>query len=271
MPTVPPESAHTPIHQARQTAESFGSDPERYDRTRPRYPDDLVARIVGASPGPEILDVGCGTGIAARQFQAAGCQVLGVDPDARMADFARQRGLDAEVATFETWNDAGRQVDAIVAGMAWHWVDPIAGAGKAARVLRPGGLLAPFWYVFEPPTELGQAFTQVYQRVLPNSPFSGGPPMPGLARYSVIFDKATDGMRQAGVFSEAEQWRFDWERPYTKDEWLDMVPTAGGHSQLPDGQLDELLAGIGAAVDKAGGGFTMHYTAIVVAARARHT
>ncbi|MGW3626958.1 methyltransferase domain-containing protein [Streptomyces sp. NPDC000880] len=32
------------------------------------------------------LDVGCGTGIAARQFQAVGCRVLGVEPDARMAD-----------------------------------------------------------------------------------------------------------------------------------------------------------------------------------------
>jgi len=53
-------------------AESFGSDAERYDRTRPRYPDAMVDRIVAASPGPDMLDVGCGTGIEARQFQAAG-------------------------------------------------------------------------------------------------------------------------------------------------------------------------------------------------------
>lgn len=70
-------------------AESFGSDAARYDRARPCYPAALVERIVAASPGPGILDVGCGTGIAARQFQAAGCRVLGVDPDARMADLAR--------------------------------------------------------------------------------------------------------------------------------------------------------------------------------------
>jgi ubiquinone/menaquinone biosynthesis C-methylase UbiE len=69
MPTVPPERG---IHQYRRMAESFGVDAERYDRTRPRYPDALVERIVAASPGPEILDVGCGTGIEARQFQAAG-------------------------------------------------------------------------------------------------------------------------------------------------------------------------------------------------------
>jgi len=69
-------------------AESFGTDAQRYDRARPGYPDALVARIAAGSPGPKVLDVGCGTGIAARQFQAAGCTVLGVEPDARMADFA---------------------------------------------------------------------------------------------------------------------------------------------------------------------------------------
>src|SRR5205823_6386985 len=104
MPTLPRQEPH----QARQIAESFGLNAERYDRTRPRYPEAMVARIVAASPGPDVLDVGAGTGTAARQFQAAGCTVLGVDPDPLMADFARRRGLPVEVATFEDWDPAGR-------------------------------------------------------------------------------------------------------------------------------------------------------------------
>src|SRR5690606_41219093 len=94
MPTV-----HEDPHRARDVAESFGVDPERYDRARPRYPDALVERIVAASPGPDVLDVGCGTGIAARQFRAAGCTGLGGDPDARMAGHARRPGRPAEAAT----------------------------------------------------------------------------------------------------------------------------------------------------------------------------
>ena len=93
MPTLPSES-----HQHREMAESFGTDPERYDRARPRYPEAMVKAIVAASPGPDFLDVGCGTGIAARQFQAAGCRVLGVDVDARMAEFARRTGIPVEVS-----------------------------------------------------------------------------------------------------------------------------------------------------------------------------
>ena len=131
MPTLP--SARGPglenePHRHREVAESFGSDPERYERARPRYPDAMVNRIVAASPGPDVLDVGCGTGIAARQLQAAGCRVLGVDPDARMADLARRHGVDVEVAAFEAWDPAGRDFDAVVAGQAWHWIDPVAGA-----------------------------------------------------------------------------------------------------------------------------------------------
>ncbi|WP_431933399.1 class I SAM-dependent methyltransferase [Nonomuraea jabiensis] len=246
-------------------AESFGVDAERYDRTRPHYPDAMVARIVAGSPGPDVLDVGCGTGIEARQFQAAGCKVLGVDPDARMADFARREGLEVEVSTFETWEPAGRDFDAVIAGQAWHWVDPVAGAAKAARVLRPGGRLAVFWNVSQIPPDVGAAMAAVYRRVLPDAPiYQRG--MSDSGAYAPLSDKAADGIRQVNAFGDVEEWRFDWERPYTRDEWLDLVPTTGTHTGLPAATLREVLAGVGAAVDAAGGGFTMRYTTVVVTA-----
>ncbi len=85
-----------------------------------------------ASPGRDVLDVGIGTGVSALPFQAAGCRVLGVEVDAPMAEFARAHGLDVEVAKFEDWDPARRMFDAIIAGMTWHWIDPAAGAKKAA-------------------------------------------------------------------------------------------------------------------------------------------
>src|SRR6185437_13427113 len=150
-PLPQPDPPPSEPHRARQMAESFGMDAEPYDRARPACPPELVERIRSASPGVEFLDVGCGTGIEARQFQAAGCVVLGVEPDARMARFAQASGLRVEVTTFEAWEPAGRRFDAVVAGQSWHWVDPVAGVAKAAPVLRPGGRLAVFGHVFEPP------------------------------------------------------------------------------------------------------------------------
>lgn len=247
-------------------AESFGADTERYDRTRPRYPDALVERIVAASPGSEVLDVGCGTGTAARQFQVAGCAVLGVEPDERMADFARRSGVAVEVATFEAWEPAGRQFDAVVAGTAWHWVDPVAGAVKAARVLRRAGRLAVFWHVFQLPADVAVAFAAAYRREVPDSPFSFEPARPALEVYQALFAKAAGGIRESGSFSEPDQWRYDWEQPYTRDEWLDQMPTSGALGQLTPDKLTAVLEGTGAAIDALGGSFTMAYATVAVTA-----
>lgn len=270
MPTRPPEQARLAQqepHKHREIAESFGSDPERYDRARPRYPDAMVERIVAASPGPDVLDVGCGTGIAARQFQAAGCVVLGVEPDARMAEFARGSGVDVEVATIEAWDVAGRAFDAVVAGQAWHWVDPVAGAAKAAEALREGGRLAAFWNVDQPPAELTEAFVAVYQRLMPDSPFNlktvPKQPMDG---YQAMSAKAAGGIRAAGGFSDPEQWRFDWERSYIRDAWLDHQRTTGALTRLPADKLAEVLESVGAAIDAMGGSFTMPSATVVVTA-----
>lgn len=60
---------------------------DAYHRFRPRYPaailDDLDRLTGGAGAGPTV-DVGCGTGILARQLASRGAAVLGVDPSAPM-------------------------------------------------------------------------------------------------------------------------------------------------------------------------------------------
>jgi len=271
MSSAPPNPAPSPVpepHRHRQVAESFGEDAERYDRTRPPYPDALVNRIIAASPGRDVLDVGCGTGIEARQFRAAGCTVLGVEPDTRMAEFARRSGVEAEVATFEAWDPAGRKFDAVIAGTAWHWVDPVAGAAKAASVLRRDGRLAPFHHVFQTPPEVTEALASLYQRVVPDSPFNlaGQSARSNLDLYQPLFAKIADGIREAREFSEPEQWRFDWERTYSRDEWLDQLPTLGSLTQLAPDKLAQVQEGVGAAIDAMGGSFPMRYTTVAVTA-----
>ena len=259
-------TAAGPPHRQRQVAEGFGADAGRYDRARPTYPAGLVERIVAASPGRDVVDVGCGTGISSRLFQAAGCRVLGVEPDPRMAEQARQGGTEVEVAKFEDWDPAGRVFDAVIAAQAWHWVDLVAGAAKAAEALRPGGRLAVFWNAFDPPRELREAFGAAYRQAVPESPLSGFWARPAIDAYRTGGGRAADGMRQAGRFGEPEEWLADWARPYTRDEWLDLVPTLGGFRQSPESVQAELLAGLGAAVDAAGGAFTMRYTTLAVTA-----
>lgn len=265
---VPSPSLPAEPHHAREMAESFGIDPERYDRSRPRYPQEIVDRIVAASPGPDMLDVGCGTGIAARQFQAAGMRVLGLDIDARMADFARQRGLEVEVSKFEDWDPAGRTFDTVIAAQTWHWIDPVAGAAKAAKVLRSHGRLSLFRNDPRLAPELTSAFADVYRRVLPDLPLNphsqGNRASPATDALSA---KAIEGLRHVGGFAEPERWTCPWQRTYTRAEWLDELPTTGLLTRLPADRLQQLLEGIGAALDATvGDSFSIDYTTSVITA-----
>ncbi len=259
-----PEPGPPASHQARQVAESFGADAERYDRARPSYPAAMVDRIANASPGRDVLDVGCGTGIAARLFQAAGCRVLGVDPDARMAGLARRSGLTSRWRRSRPGTAPGGSSTQSSPGRhGTGWTRSPAPPGPRGYCVPAAGW--PCSGTRPSCADLGAAFGEVYREVQPGLPFN--PWARGaLDTYLTMGGTAADGMRQSGGFGDPEEWLFDWERPYTRDEWLDQLPTFGGHTQLAPAKLAELLAAIGAAVDKAGGGFTMHYTTVVITA-----
>jgi SAM-dependent methyltransferase len=255
----------------RDVSEGFGADARRYHRARPDYPAALADQIIRSLPGAErsVVDVGIGTGIAATLLRDAGLDVLGVEPDERMAALARESGFAVEVARIEDWDPAGRSFGAMIAAQAWHWVDPLAGAAKAASALVPGGLLAVFWNSFLPPAEVNAAIGAVYKHVLarvaPDAPdMSGG--MPGPEAYRRLCDAAAQAMTATGAFRAAEHWRFDWSRDYTTAEWLDAVQTFGGWGRIPAEGQREILDGIGAAIDGSGGSFTMRYATVGTAA-----
>lgn len=64
-------------------ATSFGQQAGACDRGRPEYPVEAVEWMLGTA-GPEVLDVGAGTGKLTRAVLATGRTVVAVDPDAAM-------------------------------------------------------------------------------------------------------------------------------------------------------------------------------------------
>jgi SAM-dependent methyltransferase len=225
---------------------------------------DSVLDLPGSQGGHlDVLDVGCGTGIAARQFQVRGCRVLGVEVDERMAAVAQDHGIEVEVSAFETWESDGRSFDVVTSGQAWHWVDPHRGAVKAADVLRPGGRLAVFWNVGRPDPPASEIFDDVYARLEPE-----------LDAYSILlghgssdrFAVGADGIRGTGRFSAPSTRGYRWSRSYTREQWLDQLPTHSDHRSLPPQRLDRLMTALGVAIDAQGGSFVMEYDTVVVTA-----
>src|SRR6202012_108993 len=94
---------------AQERSGLFDLQAEAYDRFRPTYPDTVIDELLGPEPeGLDVLDVGCGTGIASRQMAQRGAKVLGVELGPRMAEIARRHGIDVELAAFEGRDAAGR-------------------------------------------------------------------------------------------------------------------------------------------------------------------
>ncbi|NBH05587.1 SAM-dependent methyltransferase, partial [Amycolatopsis sp. SID8362] len=133
---------------------------------------------------------------------------------------------------------------------------PVAGPAKAARVLRPGGLLAVFAHVFQPPAAVADAL----KAAMPGSPFAGEQ-RSAAELYEVMFTGFADAIRASGVFGEPERRRFTWEKRYTREEWLDFLPTTGGLTRLAPEALAEVLAAVGAAIEKP---FVLPYTTLAV-------
>ena len=204
----------SPAHTDRRRAGSFGSAADEYDRYRPRYPQALIAELVGTE-GMQALDVGAGTGIASAQLMEAGALVLAVEPDPRMAHVATGKGIPVEVETFEDWNPAGRSFDLVVFAQSFHWVRPRIALEKVATILRPGGRLA-----------------LLSNRITPVSP-----PREELDKaYAHYLDptkrRAIDAVHDDGLDAMVEECGFAIERRsvverlhYDTDDWLSMACT----------------------------------------------
>jgi predicted TPR repeat methyltransferase len=93
------------------------------------------------------IDLGCGTGLAARAFAAFTDEIIGIDLSPRMIEIARLTGLYAELEVAEIVQGLRGKpqasADLILAADVMVYVhDMVPLLDEAARVLTPGGLLA---------------------------------------------------------------------------------------------------------------------------------
>jgi len=96
----------------------------------------------GVSAGMQLLDVGCGAGLAAMLAAARGSNVTGIDAAEAMLEIARSRVPAAEfyVGDIQQLPFADSRFDLVTGFNAFQYAaDPACALGEARRVTRPGG------------------------------------------------------------------------------------------------------------------------------------
>lgn len=135
-----------PVPANDPTGLRFGEVASLYEQGRPDYPAEAVDALL---PGgvDVVVDVGAGTGKLTRAIIRVARTVIAVEPDDAMrAVLAALVPTATPLAgTAEDLPLADGSADAVVAGQAWHWVDPNRAVREVARVLRPDGALGLVW------------------------------------------------------------------------------------------------------------------------------
>lgn len=112
-----------------------------------RPANEAVFDRCGVAPGTRLLDVGCGSGYAARIAADRGAEVAGLDASAALLLIAAARTPDADLRIGDMnelpWTDSSFDV---VTSFNAIWAGCEEAVAEAARVLKPGGTFAmTFW------------------------------------------------------------------------------------------------------------------------------
>lgn len=119
-----------------------------YASFRPRYPARLFADLAAVCPGhDQAWDCATGNGQAAEGLAVHFSAVLATDASAaQLAAASGPANVRFAVAPAEASGLPDASVDLILVAQAAHWFDLPAFYAEAARVLRPGGVLALLTY-----------------------------------------------------------------------------------------------------------------------------
>lgn len=210
-----------------------------YDRSRPSYPAEVVAYVVGhgaIGPGRRVLDLAAGTGKLTRLLVPSGADVVAVEPVPAMRDQFALRLPSVEVldGTAEALPVDDASVDVVTVAQAFHWFDPVKALAEIRRVLRPGGHLFLVWNTRDRRADWVKQFGDLL--VDGDDPGAERP-------YDSYYDVDYAGLVAASSdgFSPVELWSHDWDQPCDEDLLVGRAASVSVVGLLDETERDVVL------------------------------
>ena len=225
---------------------------EAYDRTRARYPAEILARmqkIALLQPGKSVLEIGAGPGIASIELAKLGAATTCLEPSRSACELARRKcagypNVEFINSTFEAWDLSDRQFDAVIATTSFHWLTPEARNQKTAAALKEDGLLILLWNTPPQPSyQVHQTLREVYQTHAPE-----------LAKYESHQShrqnlvKIAEETIESGYHNLITQEQIS-KITYTIDDYLTLLSTLSPYIRLDSQQRSLLFADLKRALE----------------------
>jgi len=129
---------------------AFAAD---YDRYRPRPPAallELLPRLAGVDRPRLVVDLGSGTGLSTRLWAGSAEEVIGVEMNDAMREFAEQ-ATDAPNVRYigglaHATGLPDASADLVTAAQSLQWMELDRVMPEIARILRPGGVFCAYNY-----------------------------------------------------------------------------------------------------------------------------
>jgi SAM-dependent methyltransferase len=223
------ENSYRDEYTSEQIKNWYSNTIEAYNRTRPRYPEKLISRVVELaklSPDANILELGCGTGIATVAFAELGCSMVCLEPSQAACEIARNNcanypDLEIVNTTFEEWELESEKFNAVLAATSFHWISPEIRYLKSANALKENGFLILLWNIpLQPQAEVYQILRDVYQTQ---------------SVYFTLYDnreaheaqliKFGQAVIDSGLFTDLVSKHVAYELTYSIDDYLALLST----------------------------------------------
>lgn len=253
-----------------ERARSFDAVAESYDRFRPRYPESLFEDLFACAQLPadaQILEIGCGSGIATLPLAKRGFPLMALDPGRELVRIARsklERFENCRIyeSAFEDFALVEASLDLICCAQAFHWLDADSRFERTACALKASGALAIFGNVtLESSSPLRQAIQEAYQDHAPQ--LEG----PSSTSWYAQGGPIEDLIQASGLFMPPESRFYDWSKTYSTADYLGLLRTHSDHNLLSEGVRAALLRRIGDVIDQFGGTIEIDYQSSLYFAR----
>lgn len=234
------------IYSCADKSSWYDSVAEAYDRTRPRYPAEIIARmqeIAQLQPNKSVLEIGAGPGIASIELAKLGAETICLEPSLSACKLGRAKcavyaNVEFVNTTFEDWNLGEHQFDAVIATTSFHWITPEIRNQKTAAALKDNGLLILLWNTPPQPSyQVHQTLTEVYLTHAPELA-----KYEGHQNYRQNLAAIANETIESGYFRDLIAQQQISQITYTIDDYLALLSTLSPYIRLDSPQRSLLFA-----------------------------